>query len=217
MVAVRSPAEQRVVLRHVSWETYERLLADNAGASTPRVTYDRGTLELMSPLPEHERLNRAVQLLVPLVGRRLGVPVYSLGSTTFRREDMQRGFEPDSCFYIQHASKAQGKQSLDLTIDPPPDLVVEIDISHPSLPRLPIYAAFGVPEVWRHDGERCAILRLGGGDYGEHEQSGVLPGVTAAALSDLLGQGRWLDDAAFMGAVQEWARQLPDAETRGPS
>src|SRR5437867_1835797 len=132
MAAVRSPAEQRVLLRNVSWETYERLLAENASASAPRLTYDHGALEFMSPLPEHERLNRAAQLLVPLVARRLALPVYSLGSTTFRRQDLQRGFEPDSCFYVQHAGKVRGKASLDLTTDPPPDLVVEIDTSSPS-------------------------------------------------------------------------------------
>src|SRR5437867_152246 len=145
MVTVYRPAEQRVVLHNVTWDTYERLLAEHAGRSAPRLTYDRGELEVMSPLPEHERLNRAIQLLVPLVAAEIGVKVYSLGSTTFRREDAQRGFEPDSCFYVQNLAAARGKRALDLAVDPPPDLMVEIDITSPSLPKLPIYAAFRVP------------------------------------------------------------------------
>ena len=101
MATAQSAAEQRVVLHNVTWETYERLLAGHAGHSAPRFTFDRGELEVMSPLPEHERLNRALQLLVSVVAHERGVRVYSLGSTTFRREDKQRGFEPDSCFYLQ--------------------------------------------------------------------------------------------------------------------
>src|SRR5581483_8773664 len=101
MVTVQRPQERRLVLYNIGWDTYERLLRDHANASAPRFAYDRGTLEIMSPLPEHERLNRAIQLLVPVIAEEIGVELDSLGSTTFNREDLQRGFEPDSCFYVQ--------------------------------------------------------------------------------------------------------------------
>jgi Uma2 family endonuclease len=205
MVTVQAPAEQRVVLHNISWDVYERLLAAHAEHSAPRFTYDRGELEVMSPLPEHERLNRAIQLLVPLVAYQFGVQVYSLGSTTFRREDIGRGFEPDSCFYFQNLDAVRGKSALDMRADPPPDLVVEIDITRPSLPKLPLYAEFGVPEVWRRDATGWHILLLHAGVYEAAQQSSALPGVTAAALSDLLAQSLALDDAGWLDAVREWA------------
>src|SRR5947209_15786668 len=101
-MAIAPPLEQMVVLRSVSWDTYERLLADHRDSSAPRFTYDRGALEIMSPLPEHEKYNRAIAALVEVVAEARGLDFENLGSTTFRRDDLQRGFEPDSCFYIQH-------------------------------------------------------------------------------------------------------------------
>jgi Uma2 family endonuclease len=208
MVTVYSPAEQRVVLHNVTWETYERLLAEHAGRSSPRLTYDRGDLEVKSPLPEHERLNRAIQLLVPLVAGEIGVKVYSLGSTTFRREDVQRGFEPDSCFYVQNLAAVRGKRALDLAVDPAPDLVVEIEITHPSLPKLPIYAAFRVPEVWRYDGTQWHVLLLAADQYAEAAESRALPGVTAQTLALLLDESTQFDDVEWMDKVRAWARTL---------
>ena len=132
METVKSRAEQRVLLRNISWETYERLLEERGDNSAPRFTYDRGELEIMSPSPEHEALNRSIALLVEFLAAELGIDVYDLGSTTFRREDLERGFEPDSCFYIENEERVRGKTRKDLSVDPPPDLVIEIDIT--SLP-----------------------------------------------------------------------------------
>src|SRR5207247_2926721 len=128
------------VLHGVSWKTYECFLADFENRSAPRFTYDRGTLEIMSPREEHERSNRTLALLVEVVTEERGLEIDSLGSTTFKREDVGRGFEPDSCFYVQNAERVRGKERIDLAIDPPPDLVIEIDITHPSMDNLPIYA-----------------------------------------------------------------------------
>ena len=139
-----SPPEQRVLLTGVSWDTYERLLTDLENQSAPRLTYDRGLLEITKPSGEHERYNRAVALLVEVLAEELNIDVDNLGSTTFRREDIERGFEPDSCFYIQNADKVRGKARIDLTTDPSPDLVIEIDITSGSLDKFPIYAQVGV-------------------------------------------------------------------------
>lgn len=208
MSSIQIPQEQRVILRRVSWGTYEDLLADHEDRSVPRLTYDRGELEIMSPLPEHERYNRLIQLLVTTAAREMGVRVYSLGSTTFKREELQRGFEADSCFYIRNVERVRGKNRIDLAADPPPDLVVEIDITSPSIPKLPIYAEFGVPEVWRYDGRRLDILLLEGDRYARAEESGALPGATAEALSRLLGESQGLDDLDWLDKVREWAREL---------
>jgi Uma2 family endonuclease len=132
METIKSPAEQRVVLHNIGWDTYERLLANHENNSAPRLTYDRGELEIMSPSPEHEALNRSIALLVEFVASEMGIDVYDLGSTTFKREDLERGFEPDSCFYIENEERVRGKDRIDLTVDPPPDPVIEIGITSPS-------------------------------------------------------------------------------------
>ena len=213
VATVQSPAESavesRVMLHGVAWETYERLLADHESRSAPRFVYDDGELEIVSPMPAHERINRAVQLLVPLIARQMGMRVFSLGSTTFKREDMKRGFEPDSCFYFQNADQVRGKDRLDLTVDPAPDLVFEIDLTSGSIPRLPIYAAFGIPEVWRYRGDQYRFLMLRDGDYAEVEQSEALPGVTSEAIAKILEESRWLDDVEWLDRAQEWVGALP--------
>src|SRR6185503_6502189 len=108
MATVLNPPEQRIMLRNVSWETYERLLADHLDSSSPRFTYYRGALEIMSPSSEHEELNRAIARMVEIIIEEMDIDARNLGSTTFKREDLERGFEPDSCFYIQNAELIKG-------------------------------------------------------------------------------------------------------------
>ncbi len=115
------PAEQRVLLHDIDWETYERILESHRNRSVPRFTYDRGWLEIMSPSPEHEQLKDIAAQLVNVVAEEMILDLQGLGSTTFRREDLKRGFEPDSCFYIRNAELIRGKTKLDLRTDPPPD------------------------------------------------------------------------------------------------
>ncbi len=208
------PAEQRVLLRGLSWDTYERILADNEARSVPRLAFDQGVLEAMSPSTEHEVLGRNIGFLVGLLAAELGIDVVDVGSTTFRRADLQRGFEPDACFYVQNAARIRGKTRIDLTVDPPPDLVIEVDITNSSLNKLPIYAQIGVLEVWRHDGQRLVIFRLESRQYVEAAASGVLPPVTGADLSSLVEQGTRLTRPVWMRNVREWAREAREARDR---
>jgi Uma2 family endonuclease len=214
MVTTQSAQEQRLILHNIGWDTYERLLRDHANASSPRFAYDRGTLEIMSPLPEHERLNRAIQLLVPVIAEEIGVDLDSLGSTTFNREDLQRGFEPDSCFYVQNAARVHGRSRIDLQVDPAPDIVVEIDITHPSLDKLPIYAQIGVPEVWRYVGARLEILVLAGDHYEPSSYSTAFPSVTATALTTLLPVSLELGNVAWIRRARAWMRELANDASR---
>lgn len=186
MATVLSPPEQRVILHNVSWETYERLLTDLQGSSAPRLTYDRGTLEIMSPSSEHERYNRTIAQVVEELAVETDIDLDNLGSTTFRREDLDRGFEPDSCFYIQNAPRVRGKKRIDLTVDPPPDLVIEVDITSPSLDKFSIFAQVGVPEVWRYDGNRLMIFGLFEGDYQERDTSIAFPSTSSADVTDFI-------------------------------
>jgi Uma2 family endonuclease len=146
MPATISPAEQRVVLRNVSWETYLRILADHVDASSPRFTFDRGDLEIISPSAEHERYNLRIADFLGVLCEDLNIDTEALGSTTFKREEPERGFETDSCFYVKNSERVRHKKEIDLAVDPPPDLVIEIEITSPAINKLGLYAEFGVPE-----------------------------------------------------------------------
>ena len=170
-------------------------------------------MEIMSPSPEHEAYNRSIALLVEFLAAELGIDVYNLGSTTFRREDLERGFEPDSCFYIENEERVRGKARIDLSVDPPPDLVIEIDITSPSFSKLPIYAQIGVPEVWRYDGERLKILVLEGSEYAETTESTVVPPVTSNVLSNFMEKSTTTKRTVWLEAVREWARNDSQKES----
>ena len=137
METAKSRAEQRVLLRNISWETYERLLDERGDSRVPRLAYDRGDLEIMSPSSEHESVAYFVALLVAVLAEEMRVNAYGVGSTTYRRGDIGQGFEPDSSFYIRNEERIRGKPRIDLSADPPPDLVIEVDITSPSLDKFP--------------------------------------------------------------------------------
>jgi len=172
------------------------------------LTYDRGTLEIMSPLAIHERLNRQLELLLPIIAEATGADLSSLGSTTFSREDLQRGFEPDSCFYVQNEAMVRGKARIDLHVDPPPDLVFEVDITHSTLDKLAIYAQIGVPEVWRYNGERFQVMILTGDHYTEQRTGLAFPLADAAALTFLFRDSLTISDMAWIRRSRIWVRNL---------
>jgi Uma2 family endonuclease len=149
-----------------------------------------------------------LDLLVAVVADALGVPVFGVGSTTLRRRELARGSEPDSSFYIQNIDRPGDLRRIDLATDPPPDLVIEIDITSPSVPKLPIYAEFGVPEVWRYSERTMRILVLADGQYVEAGESRALPGVLATHLTEMLRDHFTLDDGAWLRRVRDWARTL---------
>ncbi len=212
--AVKSPAaEQRVLLRNVSWETYERLVAEREERRAPRFFYDRGVLEIVSPSAEHEELGHFLVLVVYELVVEWEIDMRAAGHTTFRREDLERGFEPDGSFYFsRNAERVRGKANIDLARgDPPPDLIVEVDVTSHSLDKLPIYARIGVPEVWRYAGGRPEILGLrgeaGGEGYEPLPESRVLPPLTNDVLARFVEGGRTKEPATWARAVREWARR----------
>ena len=131
---------------------------------------------------KHETLNRAVTTIVEVLAEEMNIDIVNAGSTTFKREDLARGFEPDTAFYIRNAERVGGKDELDLRVDPPPDLVVEIDLTSPSLDKMRIYAAVGVPEIWRYDGGALKIFVPKAKAYCEQEKSLALPKLTNETL-----------------------------------
>ena len=198
-VAMPSP----LILRGITWHTYENLLADLDEQSGTRLTYDRGVLEIMTLTPEHESLNRYLASLVDLLVDELAMDVHPVGSATFKREDRERGFEPDSSFYFQHAAQMRGKKRIDLTVDPAPELIIEIDITHGSLDKLSLFAQFGVEEVWRFDGTTVYLYRLAAGAYDEVEGSSIFQGLRTESIGEFLAQAQVLTRTK----LKEWVQQ----------
>ena len=198
--------EQRVVLEDVSWATYEHLLSDHLDKSVPRFTFDRGRLEIMRPSSEHEEYKQALTMLVVMLADGLGIDIRNLGSTTFKRSELERGFEADVCFYVQNAARMHGKIHIDPAVDPAPDLVIEV--TAPALNKLPIYAEFQVPEVWRYDGTRLVILQLAGTEYIESDKSLAFPQAAARDIPRLVRQGVSLRSTEWLAELRNWVRDL---------
>ena len=204
------PSGRAVRIDGVGWDGYRLLLRAFAGNSGVRLTYDRGKLEIVSPTFRHESYAGALGKFVTFLCLGLKRPLVSGGSMTLRRRRWQRGVEPDRCFWIASAHRLFGRPDIDLRTDPPPDLVIEVDVTHRSIKRLPIYARLGVPEVWRLAADRLAFLRLDGRKYEPTLRSINIPEVTPADLMTFLADLRPVaDEAAVMARFQEWAARLP--------
>lgn len=205
--ALRSEQGQSLTLRGVSWVTYENLLADLHDSHAAHLAYDRGVLEIRMPSFKHETVTRTLDILVAVVAEEMQMDLVNAGSTTFKREDLLRGFEPDSCFYTTNTKLIRSKEEIDLTVDPAPDLVIEIDITSPSLNKLPLYAQLGVAEVWRYNGEQVTILRRDGDTYIVQEESMILSGLTSLVISQFLIESQTVERPLWLRHVRDWARQ----------
>ena len=148
--AVHEPcSETRILLEGVTWETFERLLAETGESRNKQLAYSNGCLEIMVPLRDHEEPARLFDDFVGAIVDELDIELCKLGSLTMKKASQHKGLEPDCCFYIQNETAVRGIDNLDFSIHPPPDLVVEIDNSSQSLNKFPIYVALQVPEIWR--------------------------------------------------------------------
>ena len=203
----RIVADDCVILLHVKWDTYERLLGDDEERRIPRMTYDHGVLELVTPSKPHEVDAATITRFVDIVAAVLGIPIQSTASTTFRRQDLERGFEPDASFYIQNEPRVRNRREVDLTVDPPPDVVLEMEMSRSALDKLPLFASMGIPEVWRCDGQRVTILLLEQDGYRESSSSQSLPVLTSEDLTRFLAESRTMLSPDWFQAVSNWARE----------
>lgn len=201
-----SPAE-KIILHDVSWETYEQLLANYNECQSPRFAYDDGTLEIMILSAKHEEPSRTIASLIEILAEEFSINFRNLGSTTFRRKKLKKGFEPDACFYIQNVGRIKGKEEIDLEVDPPPDLTVEIDVTSPSLNRFPIYAAIGIPEIWRYDGARMTFYQLSGSTYTEVDERAALPHVNSQIVTRFIKESRTMERLDWLRRVRAWARK----------
>ena len=207
MTTVLREPDQTVILRGIHWETYERLIADNQESSGARLNFDCGTLEIVSPSSEHEQLKETITLLFQLMASELEIDVVAAGSTTFRRKDLRKGFEPDASFYIRNAQAVRKRPQIDLRRDPPPDVVVEIEITSPAINKLSIFAAAAVPEVWLYRDDRVEILALESKTYQKKMESSFLPGVTDEVLTSFVRSSRTMTSVEWIKAVRTWAKR----------
>jgi len=200
------PAGATLRLPSVSWEEYETLLSDLTDWPSMRVSYDDGKLEIMSPLPEHEEYKEFVYSLARIISQESNITLETRGSATFKQKRLAKGAEPDTCFYVQNAQRIIGQRTIDLEVDPPPDVVVEIDLTSESLSKFKIYAAFGVPEIWRYDGERAYIYQLVDQVYVEVRASLAFSSLTANALTEFIAQSKTQGQTAALAAFRQWWR-----------
>jgi Uma2 family endonuclease len=199
-----APPTELIHLSGISWQTYERLLTELSDCRL-RLTYNRGNLEIMAPSPEHELGKEVLGRFVETLAEELEVQIYPLGSTTFKGPELS-GAEPDKCFYIRNIGAVRGKRRLDLTEDPAPDLVVEIDVTNSSQNRLQVYAHLGVAEVWIYNGDTLTVKQLVNGLYITSETSQFFVSLPISEIAGFLQQAETMDYLELVKAFRQWVR-----------
>ncbi len=196
------------VIYGVSWELYESLLEKYREMPTPILTYDSGTLQItMSNSDKHEEANRTLAKIVDTIAEECDIDLRNFGSMTFKREKFRKGFEPDSCFYVQSLSLIEEISNLGIENRVPPDLIIEVNRTSSSVPRMPIFAAFGVKEVWRFDGKTIKFYALEDGIYLETETSVALPILTSKKADEFLRDSRKLKSTAWAKQIRDWVKK----------
>lgn len=199
------PPGQRVLFLDVTWQDFEEILAELGEHRAARVAYFQGILEIRMPLPEHEFNKEIIGDMVKIVLEELEMERECFGSTTFKRQGMVAGVEPDNCFYIQNYQAMIGKKRLDLTVDPPPDLAIEVDVT--SKTQLSAYQALGVAELWRYENDQLQIYVLQNGEYIQSKISPIFPNFPVIeGISQFVEMSRRTGTSAALRAFRKWVR-----------
>ncbi|MGJ5676038.1 MAG: Uma2 family endonuclease [Nostochopsis sp.] len=203
---IRVTPGERVILEDISWQEFEIILAELGEHRASRVAYSQGILEIMVPLPEHEKAKVIIGDLVKILLDELDLYWEPLGSTTFKREDMVVGVEPDDCFYIQNYKLMIAKERIDLSVDPPPDLVIEIDVT--SKTKVSAYRGFKVPEIWRYENGLLEINLLEGDEYVKSETSLIFSSFPVMdEIPRFLEIARTTGTSLALRAFRKWVRE----------
>ena len=198
MVVAYTLPEQRTVLHNISWETFETLLKETGEDRGSRFVYDGSTLEIMTPLFEHENPKCNFHNFITALAEDLNIEIKSAGSTTLKRKIVRKGIEPDNCYYIQNELAVRGIETLDLRNSPSPDLAIEIDITSSSVDKFDIYSALGVSELWRYDGKKLKFYQLVEKEYLEREYSIAFPLVSVKDISRFIEQSKTMGEIALL-------------------
>lgn len=207
---------ERVVLHDMSWEFYGRLLEELGDSPGTRVTYDNGLLQIMVISAAHDNPNRTLAYIVQIVAEETGVDFCHLGSTTFQRPDLLKGFEPDSCYYFRNAAIVRDIDQIDLLDDPPPELVIEIDVSGNAFNRFSIFAAVGVEEVWHYKNGSVTMYALREGAYVPVTHSVALPVLSAEAAGYFTQAFRKKVSPVWTRELREWVRSATKSTSPQP-
>ncbi|MEH2078604.1 MAG: Uma2 family endonuclease [Nostoc sp.] len=207
MVAITTSAENRVLLHNISWQTFKTMLAEMGSDRNSRLAYDNGTVEVMTPQMPHENSNRLIEVFVGVLCEELGWEIKRAGSLTLTRDDLQRGAEPDSSYYIQNEALVRDKENIDLATDPPPDLVLEVEYSRSAIDKLRLYAAMGVPEFWRYNGSVLRVYTLASEQYSEVETSPTFVPVSVKEIPQFIQEAKKNGEIATTRAFQAWVQQ----------
>ncbi len=207
----QSSEERIITLTGIKWQTFKAIMSDVGDGRAWRIAYAEGVLEIRMPLIEHEEPVGMIEHFVGVVVDELGIEMRQLGALTLEREDLTRAIEPDSCFYIQNESVVRGK-SINLPADPPPDLVVESDYTSSSLNKFSIYAALGVPEIWRYRNQCLVVYQLVEGNYEERENSLAFPFLPIAQIPVLIEQSKAIGQRAAVRLFRDKVREVLAAE-----
>ncbi len=202
---INVPPGHRVIFKDVSWEEFEAILEELGDHRASRLAYSKGTLEIRMPSLRHEVDKELVGDMVKILLEELEMDCECFGATTFKRRDMAQGIEPDQCFYVQNHAQMIGKRRLDLTIDPPPDLAIEVDVT--SRTQLDAYQALGVPELWRYEEGRLRIDVLVDGEYLESEISPTFPNFPVPVIVQFVGQSLSAGRSSTLRAFRKWVRE----------
>ena len=195
-----------VLLYGVPWSLYERMVEEIEHRHA-RLTYDRGTLQIMSPSPEHEWESVAIHDMIAVFTDELQVPLAAFGSMSHQRADLEKGIEPDACYYFNHLERMVGKRRLDLPVDPVPDLAVEVEVTRSLVDRIAIYAALGIAEVWRFDGQTLQVLLLSpDGSYAPADRSPRFAIATPEELAGWILRAGELDNMRWRRELRAWVR-----------
>ncbi len=208
------PRADHICLYDVPWDSFVKVIDALPGRSL-RVGYDRGTLEIMNVSAKHGRGQSFLSRIVTALAEEFDVELEGVGNMTCLREDLSKGIEPDDAWYVgENAVALQGRDEIDLDVDPPPDLAVEMEVSRTVLNRVGILAALRVPEIWRFNGECVRFLILQStGDYAERDESRAFPGLKSSDLTPFFARKREAGARIALREFREWVRdQFRSAE-----
>ncbi|MEG4022056.1 Uma2 family endonuclease [Microcoleus sp. S13C4] len=203
-----TPVENRVILKGVSWSTFKALLADVGDDRAWRIAYDKGVLEIRMPHLEHEVPKGLIESFIEATADELEIEVMKAGSLTLEREDLTRAVEPDTCFYIQNEASIRGKRDINLPEDLPPDLAIESDYTNSSVNKDSIYAALGVPELWRYRRESLQVYQLVEGKYEMCDRSLAFPFLPVAEIPGFIEQSRTVGQRAAVRLFRQRIREI---------
>ena len=207
MVATKPLAETRTLLTNISWQTFKTMLAEMGSQRNNRLAYELGTVEIMSPLMPHENSNRLIEVFIGVMCQESGFEIKRTGSLTLTRDDLERGGEPDSSYYIQNESLVRERENIDLAIDPPPDLVLEVEYSRSAIDKLALYASIRIPELWRFNGSVLRVYTLTDGQYTEVESSPTFAPIPVKEIPRFLQQAKTKGENATTRDFRTWVRQ----------